>query len=153
MNEYKQEIEAGKEIIRQKNVTFACFKMIVTALLKPFRGFQEEEWIDFYNSYARYCSNEFTEVEEWVDYWFGDWDTDTHSTALRKEPWQKFNPKNPPPLQKGFIVCIPREDNHITSGMWDACGNWVLLDEYRKIPKSAIVYYKPMPDLPEQLKR
>ena len=55
-----------------------------------------------------------------------------------------------PEHNKGCLVFIPEEDNHITSGMWDVSGKWILLDDYRE-PKSIVTHWAYLPDEPTQL--
>ena len=52
-----------------------------------------------------------------------------------------------PEFNVGVLVFIPEEDHHITTGMFDVSGNWVLLDEYRK-PQSEVTYWMPHPTSP-----
>lgn len=49
-----------------------------------------------------------------------------------------------PTYNKGVLVFIPEEDNHITAGMYDVSNKWVLLDEYRQ-PQSQVTYWREMP--------
>jgi len=56
--------------------------------------------------------------------------------------------KGMPEFNKGVLVFIPEEDNHITSGMWDISENWVLLDEYRT-PESEVTHWAYLPEPPK----
>lgn len=61
--------------------------------------------------------------------------------------WVKSSKKRPP--KNVSVLCfIPEEDNHITTGMYDVSGKWVLLDEYR-VPISEVTYWMPMVEAPE----
>jgi hypothetical protein len=60
--------------------------------------------------------------------------------------WVKADTK--PEYNVGVLVLIPREDNHITSGMWDISNEWVLLDEYRT-PEGEVTHWMPLPGLPD----
>lgn len=59
-----------------------------------------------------------------------------------------------PERNKGVLVFIPQEDNHITSGMWDIENKWVLLDEYRIVgegdgmEESMVTHWMPLPSCP-----
>ena len=53
-----------------------------------------------------------------------------------------------PSYNKGVIVFIPEEDNHITAGMYDISNKWILLDEYRQ-PQSQVTHWREMPSEPE----
>ena len=48
--------------------------------------------------------------------------------------------KRLPDFNKPCLVFIPGEDNHVTSGMYDVSGSWVLLDDYRE-PKCEITQW------------
>jgi hypothetical protein len=50
------------------------------------------------------------------------------------------------------LVFIPKEDFHITSGMWDVSNKWVLLDEYR-VPDCEVTHWMQLPDIPEEYKK
>ena len=53
-----------------------------------------------------------------------------------------------PKTNKGVLVYIPVEDDHITSGMFDVSGTWVLLDEYR--PTENVTHWMPLPTPPAE---
>lgn len=64
----------------------------------------------------------------------------------KQEQW--VSAKKKPPYNKGVLVFIPDEDNHITAGMWDVSNKWVLLDEYRE-PECEVTHWMEMPKEPE----
>jgi len=66
----------------------------------------------------------------------------------RKAIIWKESDKEMPEHNKGCLVFIPEEDNHITSGMWDISEKWILLDDYRE-PKSIVTHWAYMPDEPK----
>lgn len=55
--------------------------------------------------------------------------------------------KGMPEYNRGCLVFIPDEDNHITAGMWDISNKWVLLDEYRE-PECQVTHWAYMPEGP-----
>lgn len=59
--------------------------------------------------------------------------------------------KELPERNVGVLVFIPGEDDHITSGMYDVSGYWVLLDEYRKPDADApVTRWMKMPPKPSK---
>lgn len=69
--------------------------------------------------------------------------------AVEPEPWKSVEKDGYPEYNRGLIVCIPDEDYHITSGMWDRDNKWVLLDDYR-VPDCPVTHYMPLPPFPKQ---
>ena len=65
----------------------------------------------------------------------------------RKVVIWKQSEKEMPEHNKGCLVFIPEEDNHITAGMLDISEKWVLLDDYRE-PKCVVTHWAYMPDEP-----
>lgn len=65
------------------------------------------------------------------------------------EVWKSIDKDGYPEYNRGVLVCIPGEDYHVTSGMWDVSNKWVLLDDYRK-PDCEITHYMPLPALPKE---
>lgn len=65
--------------------------------------------------------------------------------------WQWIDAeKELPERNIGVLVFIPGEDDHITSGMYDVAGYWVLLDEYRKPDVDApVTHWMKMPPKPK----
>lgn len=62
--------------------------------------------------------------------------------------WIKVSDKMPE-HNVGVLVFIPKEDFHITSGMWDISNKWVLLDEYR-VPDCEVTHWMELPDMPQE---
>lgn len=84
MNKYERTIEYGKDILRKRNITFACFKMVVACLLTP-QKFDEDDWVDHYNTYAGVQNSKyFTPIEQWADEYFSKWTIDECGCELRK---------------------------------------------------------------------
>jgi hypothetical protein len=78
------------------------------------------------------------------------------------DPWIEVNPSlkdgcaeiksmNLPEENKGILVLIPKEDNHVTAGMWDH-GKWVILDDYRTLEIDEVSHWMNSPKLPKQEK-
>jgi hypothetical protein len=86
--------------------------------------------------------------------------TDLKQKIINHDPWIEVDPYTEigesvdpklftyPEYNKGVLVFIPDEDNHVTSGMWDISKKWVLLDEYR-IPETKVTHFMPYPILPK----
>lgn len=63
--------------------------------------------------------------------------------------WKEIAKDGLPDENRGVLVFIPDEDNHITAGMWDVSKKWVLLDEYRE-PTVPVTHWMDMPDYPKE---
>lgn len=70
------------------------------------------------------------------------------SSLVFEDGWISCKEKMPEHLI-GVLVFIPDEDFHITSGMFDISGKWVLLDEYRE-PECEVTHWMPMPKIPKE---
>lgn len=145
MNSIKKNIAEGLEVLRREGITFGLFKAVVSVLLvNP--NFDEDFWVWLYECYAEGRNAYEETVEEWADEHFQEFTIDEHSTELRKKKWKKskyIKPRH----NKGVLIFIPEEDNHVTSGMWDISEKWVLLDDYRN-PESEVTHWIEMPDEP-----
>lgn len=143
-------IENGKEIIRKEGINFNVFKLLVQAVMTSMKKVGEDEWVFAYESYAGARASGKETVANWAEEYYQDWNMPEHSCELisRKRKWWDAK-RHKPPHNKGVLVFIPDEDNHITSGMWDISNKWVLLDEYRK-PECEVTHWMEIPDKPAE---
>lgn len=141
-----KDISDGLDVLRKEGTTFNLFKAVVSVLLiKP--KFDEDFWVWLYECYAEGRGKYNETIEEWADDHFQEFNLEEHRTELRKQKWNEVKYIKPP-YNKGVLVFIPDEDNHITAGMWDISNKWVLLDEYRK-PECEVTHWVKMPEYPK----
>lgn len=90
---------------------------------------------------------------------FDGWDTGIEgqrkafiagANAALKSQWNNVD-ADLPDYNVSVMVFIPEEDNHITAGMLDVSGKWILLDEYRE-PQGNVTHWMPMPFEPKYKK-
>ncbi|WP_077920454.1 hypothetical protein [Spirosoma sp. 209] len=84
----------------------------------------------------------------WMRESFFDVTFNTHRFALKvKDEWTDASIQKPP-KNLGVLVFLPKEDGHITSGMWDVDDKWVLLDECR-VPDTPVTHWQLLPEPPK----
>jgi hypothetical protein len=85
MEEYLQQIEDGKKVLRERGINFSIFKTDLSALLVNARLLDEDDWVDFYNAYARGIGAKvFQTIKDWAKDFFQDWNKKEHRIWLRK---------------------------------------------------------------------
>jgi hypothetical protein len=68
------------------------------------------------------------------------------------QEWMSVEKDGYPPHLVGVLVFIPKEDYHVTSGMWDISNKWVLLDEYR-VPDCEVTHWMKLPGVPKEFEK
>lgn len=78
-------IEKGKKIIREKHIDFTVFKSIVSHYLHNANKLDEDDWVRYYNDYARCVgSSGFEELNDWVQEWFQEYNKEETRIWLKK---------------------------------------------------------------------
>lgn len=139
--------EVQRQILKQKNITYACFKMVISALLTKPCDFNEDYWVYWYECYAEQLDVYDQTIEEWAEEHFQDFTIGGNGTELRSRTNDWIDSNILPQENLGVLVYIPDEDHHITSGMWDISQKWVLLDDYRE-PNSKVTHWRILPEKP-----
>jgi hypothetical protein len=85
MNEYQQQIEDGKAILRGAGINFTVFKGELAKVLLNTEELDEDEWVEYYNLYSRAVGAvSFEPVNEWAKYFFQHFNKKEHRIWLKK---------------------------------------------------------------------
>lgn len=83
-----------RTILRERNITFTSFKMIISALLTP-NDITEDQWVSYYQDFVDQLSerdwikDSKSPVEKFAEDYFIDWEIEQQNCQLRS----KKNPK------------------------------------------------------------
>lgn len=134
-----------RKILREKNITFACFKMVVRALLTP-NDISEDEWVHHYEDFAEHIGKYAQTIEEFAEEYYQDWTIPVQSCQLRSLFWKKQRERDKPPFN--IAVLLETEgDEEFVLGMWDISEKWTELPLYED-PLYPVIgwYYLPQKD-------
>lgn len=81
----EHQTETGKAILREKGINFSTFKKELSTVLLNTGILTEDEWVEYYNLYARNAgSTGFEIVTKWAIYFFQDYNKKEHRLWLKK---------------------------------------------------------------------
>lgn len=119
-----------RKILREKNITFACFKMVVSALLtKGASKIDEDSWNDFYSDFVEGVDKYEMSIEEFTEVQFQDFTIDNHEYELRSKCWKKQREQDKPPFNIAVLLETEGDEEFIL-GMWDISEKWTELPSY-----------------------
>lgn len=134
-------------ILRERNINFSVFKLVISALLTNANLIDEDSWTEFYEDFVEGIDKYEVSIEEFAEFHFLEFSEEKHNYWLRSRENSWVDARTKPPFNVSVLVFIPEEDNHKTAGMWDISEKWTLLDEYRS-PKGKVTHWRKMPDDP-----
>lgn len=117
-----------RNILRQANITFACFKMVVSALLTP-NDISEDSWIEHYNDFAEEFEIYQITIEEFAEEYYQDWNLKETNCELRSKFWKKQREQDKPEFNVSVLLETEGDEGFIL-GMWDISEKWTELPSY-----------------------
>lgn len=135
-----------RKILREKNITFACFKMVVSALLTKNEVIDDVDWNDFYADYVEGIDKYILTIEEFTENFFQDFSIEKHGYQLRSDFWKKHKESEKPPFNVAVLL-ETEGDEEFVLGMWDISEKWTELPSYEDSLYPVIGwYYLPQKD-------